>query len=71
MFFTINNDLPIKLGDKIVIHRPSTKEWIAAIGTEIFGGGISTLGWKPGERDLFFDRTITAINGNTISIDAP
>ncbi len=69
--FTISNDLPVKLGDKIIIHRPSTKEWIETIGTEIFGGGISTLGWKPGERDLFFDRTITAINGNIITIDAP
>ena len=63
--------MPVKLGDKIIIHRPSIKEWIETIGTEIFGGGISTLGWKPGERDLFFDRTITAINGNIITIDAP
>jgi len=60
-----------KKGDKIIIQRPSTAAWIKTLGTDIFGGGISTLGWKPGERDLFFDRTITAINGNKISIDAP
>ena len=41
------------------------------MGTDIFGGGISSLGWKPGDRDLFFDRTITKIEGNTITIDAP
>ncbi len=55
----------------IVIHRPSTKEWIAALGTDIFGGGISSLGWKPGDRDLFFDRTITKIEGTSVMIDVP
>lgn len=55
----------------IIIRRPSTANWINTLGTEIFGGGISALGWKPGERDLFFDRNITKIDGNTIYIDAP
>jgi hypothetical protein len=41
----------------IIIRRPSTRNWISAIGTEIFGGGISALGWEPGDRDLFFDRS--------------
>ncbi len=71
MKFTVANAAQLKAGDKILIRRPSTKEWISDIGTEIFGGGISTLGWKAGERDLSFDRTITAVNGNSISIDAP
>jgi hypothetical protein len=65
------NNASFKIGDKIIVHRPSTKEWIATIGTENFGGGISSLGWKPGDRDLFFDRTITAINGNIVNVDAP
>jgi ribosomal protein L28 len=57
--------------DKIIIRRPSTKNWIAILGTDIFGGGISALGWKPGDRDLFFSRTITKIEGTRITIDAP
>lgn len=56
---------------KIIIHRPSAKKWIETLGTDIFGGGISALGWKPGDRDIFFDRTITKIEGNKITIDAP
>ena len=56
---------------RIIIQRPSTKNWITAIGTDIFGGGISALGWKAGDRDIFFDRTITKIEGNLITIDAP
>jgi hypothetical protein len=57
--------------NKIIIRRPSTKEWITATGTAIFGGGISALGWKPGDKDIFFNRNISKIEGTTITIDAP
>ncbi len=57
--------------NRIIIHRPSTANWIKTLGTEHFGGGLTSLGWKPGDRDLFFDRTITKIEGNTVYIDAP
>lgn len=60
-----------KVGDMVVIHRPSNLKWIKELGTETFGGGISALGWKPGERDIFWDRKIVAVDGNTIMLDAP
>ena len=60
-----------KVGDQISIRRPSTKEWIDTLGTDHFGGGLTTLGWKPGERDIVWDRTVTAVSGNAITIDAP
>ncbi len=59
------------IGNRIIIHRPSTLNWIKTLGTDHFGGDITALGWKPGDRDLFFDRTITKIEGRTITIDAP
>lgn len=72
MSFHVDSSIAFKQhSDKIIIRRPSTANWIKATGTDIFGGGISALGWKPGERDLFFDRTITKIEDNTIYIDAP
>ncbi|MEO6733734.1 MAG: DUF6298 domain-containing protein [Ferruginibacter sp.] len=71
MGFSVADATAFKPGDKVIIRRPSTKEWIDTIGTAIFGGGISALGWKPGDHDLYFDRTITNINANTITIDAP
>ena len=61
----------LKAGTRIKIVRPSTKDWIASIGCDIFGGGISSLGWKPGDMDVSWDRTITAVEGNTITFDAP
>ncbi|MCC6762909.1 MAG: pectate lyase [Chitinophagaceae bacterium] len=60
-----------QVGHHVRIHRPSTAAWIQALGTDHFGGGITALGWKPGERDLFFDRTITAIRGHQLELDAP
>lgn len=60
-----------KAGDFVVVQRPSTKKWIEDIGTATFGGGISALGWKPGERDIFWERKITSVDGNTLTLDAP
>jgi hypothetical protein len=72
MSFHVDSSIAFKEhSNKIIIRRPSTQKWITALGTEIFGGGISALGWKSGDHDLFFDRTITKIEGNTIFIDAP
>jgi hypothetical protein len=58
-------------GDQVLVHRPSTKEWIQALGTDHFGGGITNLGWKPGSRDLYWDRTIVSVEDDRITLDAP
>ncbi|KAA9345432.1 DUF6298 domain-containing protein [Larkinella humicola] len=60
-----------KVGDFVQIRRPSTKAWIQQLGTDHFGGGITSLGWKPGQRDLVWDRQITAVNGSELTLDAP
>ena len=56
----------LKVGDQILVTRPSTTEWIKAIGADAFG-----VGWRPGTRDIRWDRTITQIDGNAITLDAP
>jgi len=55
----------------VIIRRPSTARWIKDLGTGEFGGGISALGWKPGDRDIYFDRNIISMKGDLITIDAP
>ena len=60
-----------KKGDEVLIHRPSTKKWIEVLGTAHFGGGLTTLGWKPGERDIIWDRKIISVDGETFTLDAP
>ena len=68
---TLSSTAGIKVGTTVRITRPTSKEWIAEVGCNIFGGGIDALGWKPGDADLTWDRTVTAVSGNTITIDAP
>lgn len=69
--FNVANTSGLKAGDQVTVRRPSTWEWIDELGTRTFGGGISALGWKPGDADIFSDRKIVAINGNAITIDVP
>lgn len=61
----------LKAGDEVMITRPSTKEWINVLGTDHFGGGITSLGWKPGQRDLQWYRKVVSVNGDAITLDAP
>lgn len=55
----------------VLIRRPSTGKWIKVLGTDHFGGGITTLGWKPGDRDIYFERMIKNIEGTRLTIDVP
>lgn len=61
----------LRKGDRIQVVRPGTKEWIASLGCDVFGGGISALGWKVGDLDITWDRVVTGVNGNNITLDAP
>jgi hypothetical protein len=61
----------LKPGDQVRISRPSTKEWIDATGTEYFGGGISALGWKPGNQDINWERTVLKVTGDDVVLDVP
>jgi hypothetical protein len=65
----------LKVGDRVVVRRPSTDEWISAIGMTGLPGTFANqrLDWKPGSHDLVWDRTITAIDTQTnrVAIDAP
>lgn len=56
----------LQVGDSATLTRPSTVEWIKSVGGDAFG-----VGWRPGSRDIRWDRTITAIDGKTVTLDAP
>lgn len=66
--FTVSNVRPFRVGDNIIIKHPSTKAWIDAVQ----GGGTDTdRVWGLGDLDILYNRSITAINGDIITIDAP
>ncbi len=75
--FEVENASPFNVGDNIIIFHPCTDAWLAAIdygGTfwNISGAEVGVdLPWSEGSLPIVFNRYITAIQGNTITIDAP
>ena len=61
----------LKPGERILIVRPCTEEWIRSLKMDDFGGGLDYTGWKPTDIDITWDRTVKAVDGNTITLDAP
>ncbi|HTQ40423.1 MAG TPA: autotransporter-associated beta strand repeat-containing protein [Pirellulales bacterium] len=57
------------VGDQIVVNRPSTQAWITAIGMD--ATGLGTEAWSPNSSFIQADRTITAINGDKITVNLP
>ena len=62
----LDSTADLRVGDQIIVTRPSTSDWIKALGMDAFG-----VGWRPGTRDIRWDRTITRVDGDTITVDAP
>ena len=63
-----------KVGDEVVVRRASTAGWITAIGMDKIpprSDSTSIQQWAPGSKDLSFERRITAISGNALTLDAP
>jgi hypothetical protein len=60
-----------KPGERILIVRPCTEEWIQHLKMDDFGGGLDYTGWKPTDIDITWDRTVTAVDSDTITLDAP
>src|SRR5262249_6500996 len=64
--FKVDSTANLAVGDAVVIHRPSTQQWINDMGMNLLD-----MPWTPGSKDINMDRTITHIDGNVITIDAP
>ena len=70
--FEIAASAGLKVGDQIVVFRPGTQNWISDLKMDQIVERQGTKQWQGGgEYDLKFERKITKIIGNTISIDNP
>jgi hypothetical protein len=74
--FQVDSTSGLAVGHTVIVKRPSTAQWIADIdmdqlGPDSPGGDIDDVPWAPGSKDLLFDRVITRIDGNWITVDAP
>jgi hypothetical protein len=72
---TLENVSAFRIGDRIVITRPSTAAWIASLGMTGLKGNYANqrLDWLPGSRNLVWDRTVVAVDAarKQITVDAP
>lgn len=68
MSFIVDASLGFSVGDAIIINHPSTQNLIDAVDN---GGVADAEPWKPGSVDIEMYKIITAIHGNTITIESP
>ncbi|MCU0793786.1 MAG: glycoside hydrolase family 55 protein [Opitutaceae bacterium] len=72
--FEVQDASRFKVGDTVIVHRPSTREWLAELGmdrlTETYKNP-NLRNWEPGSYDMHHHRVITAIDGATVTINAP
>lgn len=72
--FRVASAAGLQVGDTIIVERPSTAAWIHALGMDRIpprpdGGKVTQ--WTAGSKDLLFDRVITAVRGDVVTVDAP
>jgi hypothetical protein len=63
----------LHVGDTVLVEHPSTAAWVTALGMNQFPPGEkgSWLNWLPSKMDLRWDRVVTAIDGDAVTLDAP
>jgi len=61
----------LKAGDPIVLFRPGTDTWVQDLKMNEIDPRDGTKQWQAKEYDLYYERVITKINGNTVFIDNP
>jgi hypothetical protein len=64
--FLVDSTAGLAVGDSVIVERPSTTQWIHDIYMDLLA-----VPWTAGSKNLLFDRVITRIEGNAITIDAP
>lgn len=74
---TVANSEGLAPGARVLVRRPSTREWIEAIKANDYPvvGQYreARLDWTPGSRDIEWERTVTAVEAATgkLTFDAP
>lgn len=68
--FEVDSVAGYSVGDTVIVHRPSTAEWIKELKMDRLGPKQAKP-WTAGSKDLSFDRVITRIDGRWLTVDAP
>lgn len=69
--FHLASTASLKVGQRIILYRPSPQNWIHDLKMDQIQERQGTKQWQPGEYDLHYERIVTGIKGNQIEIDNP
>lgn len=73
--FNVDSTSGLAVGDRVMVRRIATDEWIQDLGMDLLGPGSGgepdDVPWTTNGYQLDFDRIITRIEGNRITVDAP
>jgi hypothetical protein len=69
---TVASGHTFAIGDKVFLHRIPNDAWIQLLKMDL----LSTIdplatNWTASAYDIYFERKVTAVNGNVITLDAP
>lgn len=69
--FSVTSTKSFQQGDRIILFRPGTRQWIHDLKMDQIVERQGTKQWQPEEYQLRFERMITRVEGNKIFIDNP
>ncbi|MBI9071478.1 MAG: T9SS type A sorting domain-containing protein [Melioribacteraceae bacterium] len=74
--FEVEDASEYSVGDNIILYHPCTTEWLESInygGTRSEDGGAESddIPWEVGSQPIVYNRYITKIEGNVITVDVP
>lgn len=67
----LKNASKLKVSDEIIISKPLTDNWIKALKMDDFGAETAWVGWKKNDWDISWNRVVTKVNGNEVTLNAP
>lgn len=68
---TVSDASVYRVGDAVMVYRPGTQQWIHELKMDQIVERKGTRQWQPAEYNLAFERAITAIDGNKLTLDNP
>jgi len=67
----LKNASKLKVSDEIIISKALTDNWIKELKMDDFGAETAWVGWKKNDWDISWNRVVTKINGNEVTLNAP
>lgn len=77
MYVNVAEPFNFNVGDRVVIYRPATQDWIHAIRMDCIAdpldlmNDVPSVQWTPEKYSYYYERVVTGKVGNSIYLDNP